>query len=71
VLEVRLKTFVGEKKYAFLFAPNPADFIEVKSTSSGAVNYSPKLVTNDNYWTIRKEYQTLKTYVFTFNRETY
>jgi hypothetical protein len=71
ILEVRLKTFVGDKKYASLFAPDPADFIEVKSTSSGAVNYSPKLVTDDNYWTIRKEYQTLKTYVFTFNRETY
>lgn len=70
-MEIRLKTFVGEKKYAFLFAPDPADFIELKTVASGAVNYSPKLVTDDNYWIIRKEFQTLKTYVFTFRRENY
>lgn len=69
-MEIRLKTFVGEKKYAFLFAPDPADFIET-TVSGGAISYSPKLVTNDNYWTIRKEFQTLKTYVFTFKRENY
>jgi len=71
VMEIRLKTFVGEKKYALLFAPEPSDFIELKTVSSGTINYSPKLVTNDNYWTIRKEFQTLKTYVFTFKRENY
>ncbi|HNW49708.1 MAG TPA: hypothetical protein PKH79_01415 [Prolixibacteraceae bacterium] len=71
VMEIRLKTFVGEKKYAFIFAPDPADFIELKQVSSGSINYSPKLVTDDNYWIIRKEFQTLKTYVFTFKRENY
>jgi hypothetical protein len=70
-MQIRLKTFVGEKKYAFLFAPDPADFIEITTASSGTVNYSPKLVTDDNYWTIKKEFQTLKTYVFTFKRENY
>jgi len=70
-MEIRLKTFVGEKKYALLFAPDPTDFIELKTVSSGAVNYIPKLVTDDNYWTIRKEFQTMKTYVFTFKRENY
>jgi hypothetical protein len=71
VMEIRLKTFVGEKKYALLFAPDPADFIELKTVSSGTINYSPKLVTDENYWIIRKEFQTLKTYVFTFKRENY
>ncbi|HAM97094.1 MAG TPA: hypothetical protein DCQ26_00630 [Marinilabiliales bacterium] len=71
VLEIRLKTFVGEKKYALLFAPDPEDFIEIKTAASIDGSYSPKLVTDDNYWTIRKEYQTLKTYVFTFERENY
>lgn len=70
-MEIRLKTFVGEKKYALLFAPDPADFIELKTVSSGTVNYSPKLVTDENYWAIRKEFQTLKTYVFTFRKEDY
>jgi hypothetical protein len=69
-LQVRIKTFEGEKKYALLFAPEPDDFIEL-GTTSGEVSYCPKLVTDDNYWTIRKEYQTLKTYVFTFEREDY
>jgi|APHig6443717817_1056837.scaffolds.fasta_scaffold40696_3 hypothetical protein len=71
VMEIRLKTFVGEKKYAFLFAPDPTDFIELKGVASGAVNYSPKLVTDDNNWIIRKEFQTLKTYVFKFEKEDY
>jgi hypothetical protein len=71
ILEIRLKTFVGEKKYALLIAPDPADFIELKSVNSSAANYIPKLVTDDNYWIIRKEFQTLKTYVFTFKRENY
>ncbi len=70
-MEIQLKTFVGEKKYAFLFAPNPADFIELKGVAAGAINYSPKLVTDDNYWTIRKEFQTLKTFVFKFEKEDY
>jgi hypothetical protein len=70
-LEIRLKTFEGEKKYAQLFAPAPSDFIELKTVVAGKANYIPKLVTNDNYWTIRKEFQTLKTYVFKFRKETY
>lgn len=70
-MEIRLKTFVGEKKYALLFAPAPSDFIELKTVAAGKPNYIPKLVTDDNYWTIRKEFQTLKTYVFKFRKETY
>jgi hypothetical protein len=70
-MEIRLKTFVGEKKYAFIFAPNPADFVELKPVAAGAINYSPKLVTDQNYWIIRKEYQTLKTYIFKFKKEIY
>ncbi len=70
-MEIRLKTFVGEKKYAMLFAPAPADFIELKTVAAGKLNYIPKLVTDDNYWTIRREFQTLKTYVFKFRKETY
>lgn len=70
-MEIRLKTFEGEKKYAFLFAPHPADFIELKTVAAGKANYIPKLVTDENYWTIRKEFQTLKTYVFKFRKETY
>lgn len=70
-MEIRLKTFVGEKKYAFLFAPDPSDFIELKNVAAGKLTYIPKLVTDQNYWTIRKEYQTLKTYVFKFRKETY
>jgi len=70
-MEIRLKTFVGEKKYALLFAPAPSDFIELKTVTPGSVNYIPKLVTDQNYWTIRKEFQTLKTYVFKFRKETY
>lgn len=69
-LQIRIKTFEGEKKYALLFAPEPEDFIEL-GTTSGKVSYCPKLVTDDNYWTIRQEYRTLKTYVFTFEREDY
>lgn len=70
-MEIRLKTFVGEKKYALLFAPVPTDFIELKTVAAGKVNYIPKLVTDNNYWTIRKEFQTLKTYIFKFRKETY
>jgi len=70
-MEIRLKTFEGEKKYALLFAPAPSDFIELKTVAAGKPNYIPKLVTDDNYWTIRKEFQTLKTYVFKFRKETY
>ena len=70
-MEIRLKTFEGEKKYAFLFAPDPSDFIEIKTVAVGKVNYIPKLVTDQNYWTIRKEFQTLKTYIFKFRKETY
>lgn len=70
-MEIRIKTFEGEKKYALMFAPSPDDFIELKPMAKGKINYSPKLVTDDNYWTIRKEYQTLKTYVFRFTKETY
>ena len=69
-MEIRLKTFEGEKKYAFLFAPSPSDFIELKTVAAGKVNYIPKLVTDQNYWTIRKEFQTLKTYIFKFRKET-
>jgi hypothetical protein len=70
-MEIRLKTFVGEKKYALLFTPDPTDFIETTAIGSSAVTFSPKLVTNSNYWDIRKEFQTLKTYVFKFEREDY
>ena len=70
-MEIRLKTFEGEKKYALLFAPAPSDFIELKTVAPGKANYIPKLVTDQNYWTIRKEFQTLKTYVFKFRKETY
>ena len=70
-MEIRLKTFVGEKKYALLFAPVPSDFIELKTVATGKANYIPKLVTDQNYWTIRKEFQTLKTYIFKFRKETY
>ncbi|HEY3370075.1 MAG TPA: lipocalin family protein [Prolixibacteraceae bacterium] len=70
-MEIRLKTFEGEKKYAFLFAPAPADFIELKTVAAGKANYIPKLVTDQNYWTIRKEFQTLKTYIFKFRKESY
>jgi hypothetical protein len=70
-MEIRLKTFVGEKKYALLFAPVPSDFIELKNVAAGKANYIPKLATDQNYWTIRKEFQTLKTYIFKFRKETY
>lgn len=70
-MEIRLKTFVGEKKYAFIFAPDPADFVELKPAPAGTINYNPKLVTDQNYWIIRKEYQTLKTYIFRFKRTSY
>jgi hypothetical protein len=70
-LEIRIKTFVGEKKYALLFAPNTIDFIELKPAPSGKPNYIPKLVTDQNYWTIRNEYQTLKTYIFLFKKISY
>jgi len=67
-LEIRLKTFVGEKKYALLFAPAAADFVELK-VEPGKVNYSPKLITDDNYWTTQKEFRTLKTYIYRFRKE--
>ncbi|WP_321437590.1 hypothetical protein [uncultured Bacteroides sp.] len=70
-MEIRIKTFVGEKKYNLLFAPDPADFIELKKAKAGAVNYIPKLVTDQNYWIISNELQTLKTYVFKFKKESY
>lgn len=70
-LQVRIKTFEGEKRYAMLFAPRPADFIQWGTDGSGTPEYGPKLVTDDNYWIIRQEYRTLKTYVFTFTREDY
>jgi hypothetical protein len=70
-MEIRLKTFVGEKKYAMIFAPHPADFLEMKNTAAGTPNYIPTLVTDQNYWTIKKEFQTLKTYVYKFRKETY
>jgi len=70
-MEIRLKTFVGEKKYALIFAPDPQDFVELKPVAAGVMNYSPKLVTDQNYWIIRKEFQTLKTYIFKFKKETY
>ena len=70
-MEIRLKTFVGERKYALLFAPDPADFIELKPAPAGKAIYIPKLVTDQNYWIIRKELQTLKTYVFKFKKQSY
>src|ERR1035437_1903356 len=70
-MEIRLKTFVGEKKYALLFAPSPSDFIELKPAPAGKSIYIPKLVTDQNYWIIRTELQTLKTYIFKFKKETY
>jgi len=69
-MEIRLKTFVGEKKYALLFAPAPSDFIELKPAPEGKSIYIPKLVTDQNYWIIRTEYQTLKTYIFKFKKVT-
>jgi hypothetical protein len=71
VMEIRLKTFVGEKKYAQLFAPAPSDFIELKPAPAGKSIYIPKLVTDQNYWVIKNELQTLKTYIFKFKKETY
>jgi len=70
-MEIKIKTFEGEKKYALLFAPLPSDFVELKTVATGKANYIPKLVTDQNYWTIRKEFQTLKTYVFKFRKATY
>jgi len=70
-MEIRLKTFVGEKKYALLFAPAPSDFIELKPAPAGKLIYIPKLVTDQNYWIIKNELQTLKTYIFKFKKETY
>lgn len=70
-MEIRIKTFEGEKKYALLFSPSPSDFFEIKPYVPGKVNYIPKFVNDQNYWTIRKEFQTLKTYIFKFQKETY
>jgi len=47
-MEIRLKTFEGEKKYALLFAPDPSDFIELKTVAAGKSNYIPKLVKSKN-----------------------
>lgn len=69
-MEIRLKTFEGEKRYALLFAPHPSDFLEIKNAGAGKDVYFPKLVSDDNYLTIRKEFQTLKTYVFRFRKVT-
>jgi hypothetical protein len=70
-LELQIKTFEGEKKYAMLFAPHPSDFIEIKNAGAGKDPYFPKLVTDENYLNIRKEFQTLKTYVFKFRKVSY
>lgn len=70
-MEIRIKTFEGEKKYAMLFAPHNSDFIEIKNAGAGKDPYFPKLVTDNNYLTIRKEFQTLKTYVFKFRKVSY
>lgn len=70
-MEIRLKTFVGEKKYALLFAPDPKDFIDTTPDGKASTAYSPVLVTDENFLDIRKEYQTLKTYVFKFKKEDY
>lgn len=70
-MEIRLKTFEGEKRYAMIFAPNTNDFVEIKNAASGKDQFIPKLVTDDNYWEIRKEYRTLKTYVFKFRKVSY
>jgi hypothetical protein len=69
-MEIRIKTFVGEKKYALIFSPDPADFVEL-DIAEGMVNYFPKLVTDDNYWDIQQEFRTLKTYMFKFEKETF
>jgi len=69
-MQIRLKTFVGEKKYALLFAPDPADFIEL-NVAAGKTNYSPKLVTDANYWVIQKELRTQKTYIFKFEKQSF
>lgn len=71
LLEIQLKTFEGEKKYALLFAPAGEDFIEITTAEDPEDSYSPELVTDDNYWIIREEFRTLKTYVFSFQRENY
>jgi hypothetical protein len=67
-MEIRLKTYVGEKKYALLFAPDPADFVEL-NVAAGKINYSPKLVTDANYWIIQKELRTQKTYIYKFQKQ--
>ena len=71
IMEIRLKTFIGEKKYALLFAPSPEDFIDVSASESMVDPYFPELVTDDNYWIINKEFKTIKTYIFTFQRDNY
>ena len=68
-MEIRMKTYIGEKKYALLFAPNPADFVEI-NVAAGKINYSPKLVTDANYWVIQNELRTQKTYIFKFQKQT-
>ena len=69
-MEIRLKTYVGEKKYALLFAPDPADFVEL-NVAAGKINYSPKLVTDANYWIIQKELRTQKTYIYKFQKQSF
>lgn len=66
-LEIRLKTFVGEKRYSLLFAPDPKDFVELK-VAAGRINYAPKLLTDDNYWEVFHEFRTLKTYHYKFRK---
>jgi hypothetical protein len=50
-MEIRIKTYVGEKKYAAMFVPQERPQI-----------------TFDQVDAINKEFQTLKTYVFTFSK---
>lgn len=69
-MEIRIKTFVGERKYALLFMPHPTDFQELV-VDAGKINYSPKLITDHNYWEVQNEYRTLKTYIFKFRKENY
>jgi hypothetical protein len=66
-LEIRLRTFVGEKRYALLFSPDPKDFVEL-NVAPGRINYAPKLLTEENYWEVFHEFRTLKTYHYKFRK---
>lgn len=66
-MEIRLRTFVGEKKYALLFAPDPDDFVEL-IVAPGRINYAPKLLTDNNYWEVFNEFRTIKTYRYKFRK---